>query len=251
MVLSPSITAPWHWFSAPLRLTIGPTSPATVTLAGTYYYGACVDTVPGESETTDNCSASVRMEVEEPAEHPDLEVGTPSVSDTSPSAGEEFTMSVTVRNSGDGGSAATTLRYYRSANATISTLDTEVGTDAVEALSASGTSAESNSLTAPSTAGTYYYGACVDSVTGESSTANNCSGSVQVTVSTEPSGPDLMVCAVSTFTGLGGTPPGGTIGVSAGVLNDGDESSPATTLRVYQSTDATITTADTQVARTP
>ena len=27
----PSITDPWHWFSAPLRLTIGPTSAATVT----------------------------------------------------------------------------------------------------------------------------------------------------------------------------------------------------------------------------
>ena len=38
------------------------------------------------------------------------------------------------------------------------------------------------SLTAPTTAGTYYYGACVDAVTGESDTADNCSSSVQVTV---------------------------------------------------------------------
>ena len=37
-------------------------------------------------------------------------------------------------------------------------------------------------LTAPSTAGTYYYGACVDAVTDESDTTNNCSSSVQVTV---------------------------------------------------------------------
>ena len=35
---------------------------------------------------------------------------------------------------GDGASAATTLQYYRSADATISSSDTEVGTDAVEAL---------------------------------------------------------------------------------------------------------------------
>ena len=35
---------------------------------------------------------------------------------------------------------------------------------------------------APSTPGTYYYGACVDAVTGESDTTNNCSGSVSVTV---------------------------------------------------------------------
>ena len=38
-------------------------------------------------------------------------------------------------------------------------------------------------LTAPSTVGTYYYGACVDAVPGESDTANNCSSAVPVTVS--------------------------------------------------------------------
>ena len=38
----------------------------------------------------------------------------------------------------------------------------EVGTDAVAELAPSGTSTESVSLTAPSTAGKYYYGACVD-----------------------------------------------------------------------------------------
>jgi len=77
---------------------------------------------------------------------------------------------------------STTLRYYRSTNATISTSDTSVGTDAVGALAASGTSAESISLTAPSSAGTYYYGACVDSVAGESDTDNNCSTGVRVSV---------------------------------------------------------------------
>ena len=49
-------------------------------------------------------------------------------------------------------------------------------------LAASGTSSESVALTAPSTAGTYYYGACVDAVVRESDTNNNCSASVQVTV---------------------------------------------------------------------
>ena len=41
-------------------------------------------------------------------------------------------------------------------------------------------------LTAPSAAGTYYYGACVDAVAGESDTANNCSTSVQLDVSEPP-----------------------------------------------------------------
>ena len=68
-------------------------------------------------------------------------------------------------NTGDGESPATTLRYYRSTDATITASDTAVGTDDVGVLSASGISAQSISLTAPATAGAYYYGACVDAVT--------------------------------------------------------------------------------------
>ena len=37
-------------------------------------------------------------------------------------------------------------------------------------------------LDAPATAGTYYYGACVDRVSGESDSRNNCSTAVTVTV---------------------------------------------------------------------
>jgi len=114
---------------------------------------------------------------------PDLVVSSPSVSDGSPSAGGTFTLRATVRNQGDGRSASTTLRYYRSSDSGISISDTQVGTDAVSALSASTSSSESISLTAPSSAGTYYYGACVDSVSGESNTGNNCSSAVRVTVS--------------------------------------------------------------------
>ena len=123
-----------------------------------------------------------------PEEHADLVVGSPSVNDNSPETEGSFTLSATVQNSGDGESPATTLRYYRSTDATITRSDTQVGTDAVGELSASGTSEESIDLTAPSTADTYYYGACVDAVTGESSTTNNCSSSVQVDV-TEPPPP--------------------------------------------------------------
>ena len=71
------------------------------------------------------------MTVEAPAQYPDLTVGSPTVSDSSPETGDSFTLSATVRNGGDGESAATTLRYYRSSNATITTSDTSVGTDAV------------------------------------------------------------------------------------------------------------------------
>ena len=121
---------------------------------------------------------------------PDLIVASPSVSDNPLTTGQSFTLRATVRNSGTGQSASTTLRYYRSSNSKISTSDTQVGTDSVSGLSASGTSAESISLNAPSSAGTYYYGACVDDVSGESDMDNNCSTGVRVVVAaSEYSGP--------------------------------------------------------------
>ena len=150
--------------------------------AGTYYYGACVDAVAGESDTDNNCSTAVRVTVGAAAS-PDLVVDALSwESSTGITAGGSFTLSVTVRNRGDGTSAATTLRFYRSTDSTITTSDTSVGTDSVSSLDASGSSWESISLTAPEEAGTYYYGACVDAVAGESNTTNNCSTSVEVTV---------------------------------------------------------------------
>ena len=113
---------------------------------------------------------------------PDLVVRSPAVSDSSPDAGASFTLSATVRNQGNGRSVSTTLRYYRSADATISAEDTQAGTDSVDGLPPSGASDESIGLTAPSSAGTYYYGACVDAVPGESSTGNNCSSGAAVTI---------------------------------------------------------------------
>ena len=227
--------------------SISLTAPST---AGTYYYNACVDAVAGESNTTNNCSfVSIAVTVVPEA---DLVVGSPSVTDSSPETGESFTLSATVGNDGDGAAAATTLRYYRSTDGTITTSDTEEGTDAMRGLSAGATSPESISLTAPSSAGTYYYGACVDAVTGESDTTNNCSSAVSVTVSAPPppppppAGPDVRVYAISVSTSPSGTGPGGSVGLSASVRNYGDVSSAATTLRYYRSTDATITTSDTE-----
>ena len=217
---------------------------------GTYYYGACVDDVTGESDTSNNCSSAVTIAVGVPPA-PDLVVGLPSVSNSSPLTGASFTLSATVRNQGSGPSAATTLRYYRSTDATITTGDTQVGTDAVGTLAASGTSAESIDLTAPSSAGTYYYGACVNSVTGESDTSNNCSSSVQVDVTEPPppSTPDLVVGSPSVSNSSPVT--GASFNLYATVRNQGSGPSAFTTLRYYRSTDATITTGDTQVGTDP
>ena len=93
-------------------LSAGATSPESISLtapssAGTYYYGACVDTVTGESDTTNNCSSAVSVTVSAPPPpppqtNPDLEVQSPSVNNNSLDTGASFTLSATVRNDGDG-----------------------------------------------------------------------------------------------------------------------------------------------------
>ena len=113
---------------------------------------------------------------------PDLIVASASVSDNTLTPAQSFTLNATVRNQGTAPAAATTVHYYQSPDATITADDSPVGTDTVSGLSADHTSAVSIDLTAPSSAGTYYYGACVASVDGESNTDNNCSPGVQVTV---------------------------------------------------------------------
>ena len=220
---------------------------------GTYYYGACVDAVTDESDTTNNCSASVQVAVLDARQPspgaPDLMVGSASVSDHGPDVGASFTVSATVSNTGDGASPATTLRYYRSVDTTITTSDTEVGTVALAGLPPSGSGSGSVDLTAPSSPGTYYYGACVDAVTDESDTANNCSASVQVAVldarQPSPGAPDLMVGSASVSDH--GPDVGASFTVSATVSNTGDGASPATTLRYYRSVNTTITRSDTEV----
>ena len=210
---------------------------------GTYYFGACVDSTSDESDTTNNCSAAVTVTVGA-APAPDLVVDTPTVSTSSPAAGASFTLSATVRNQGNGRSAFTTLRYYRSTDATITTGDMSESTDFVSGLDAQGSEAESISVTASSTPGTYYYGACVDSTSDEGDTTNNCSAAVTVTVGAAPA-PDLVVDTPTVD--ISAPVAGARFTLSATVRNQGNALSASTTLRYYRSADPTITTADTEV----
>ena len=215
-------------------------APPTV---GTYYYGACVDAVSGESNTGNNCSSAVEVMV---AKRPDLVVEQPSVNNPNLDAGASFTLSATVRNQGSGASGSTTLRYYRSTDSTITSSDTDVGMDEVGSLAPSGTSGESIPLNAPSTVGTYYYGACVDAVSGESNTGNNCSSAVEVMVAKRP---DLVVEQPSVNNP--NLDAGASFTLSATVRNQGSGASGSTTLRYYRSTDSTITSSDTEVGTKP
>ena len=114
------------------------------------------DETPEEEAETDSTSSE--------GARPDLIVQSPSVSAVMLTPGQEFTLNVTVHNQGDGQAAATMLHYYRSNNATITSSDTEVGTDEIGVLDASATSASSITLTAPTSVsaevGIYYGAVC-------------------------------------------------------------------------------------------
>ena len=132
-------------------------------------------------------------------------------------------------NVGDRRASETTLRYHRSADATITRSDAEEGTGAVDELAASGSSAESITLTAPSMVGTYHYGACVDAVPNESTTDNNCSAAARLTIS-EPRGFDLAVgVVVDTASPTKDEP----ITFTVTVRNRGDVTSPARSLEYW------------------
>jgi len=111
-------------------------------------------------------------------------VVTASVSDSTLAFEQPFTLRATVRNQGGGAPEPTVLFYYSSTDATITADDTQISADVVS-LETSNVVTQSLSLTAAAEAGTYYYGACVQSVSGEHNPDNNCSNAVRVTVSSE------------------------------------------------------------------
>ena len=69
----------------------------TAPAVGTYYYGACVDSVPGETDTTNNCIGAVKVTVVDPA-IPDLIVQPPRLSSSTVDPGDSFTLIANVWN---------------------------------------------------------------------------------------------------------------------------------------------------------
>ena len=117
---------------------------------------------------------------------PDLVVNTSSLSDSTLTPGQNFSMRLRVYNQGASRAGATRVRAYRSSDATISTSDAFLFQYPVTDLGPAQGSNFTPRFTAPSSAGTYYYGFCVDAVSGEVATNNNCSVGVRVTVAAAP-----------------------------------------------------------------
>ena len=153
--------------------------------SGTFYFGLCADAVSGESDTTNNCSQGVRVTVGGSGSGPDLVVSL-SESRVTVSPGGSFSYDRTVRNQGDAASAATRIRTYQSDNSTITTTDTQIGESPVPSLGPSQEASGTRTIRIPAgaSAGTTYVGDCVDAVSGESNTNNNCSSAIRVTIQT-------------------------------------------------------------------
>ena len=212
--------------------------------AGIYHYGACVDAVSEESDPANNCSSGVAVVVAVLAPDPELTVTNMRASETSVAPSGMLTLTATVGNTGVRSSPATTLRWYLSTDGTIETTDTPAGDGAVGSLESAASVTLMGTVTAPGTAGTHYYGACVDAVPEESDPANNCSAAVAVVVEGAPSpNPELIVTNMMVSRALAA--PSGMLTLTATVVNNGAGASPVTTLRWYLSTDGTIGTTDT------
>lgn len=220
-------------------VTNPPTIPASAS-PGSRFIGVILDI--SDSNTANNDSSGQDAAAIQVNGVPDLVVNSVAVSSATLFTGQSFTVNATVRNQGNGSSSSTTLRYYRSTNSIISSLDTQIGTDFVSGLSAGSSSAESLAATAPASAGTYWIGGCVDTVTNESATGNNCSSGVAITVLSRP---DLSVPMIAVHPTL--TRSGEPLAVNATVMNLGPGSASSTTLRYYLSTNAIISPLDTEM----
>ena len=155
------------------RVFVRVTAPKT---PGVYYYSACL----GDSVGEGNCRV-VKITVRDT--EPDLVIESIRAEPSNVLPGSQFKLHVSYRNQGALTSAETAVKYYRSANETFSDTDKLTATGERVPVTGKSTISRERTETAPENPGTYYYGACVESVPNESKIDNNCSKAVTVTVS--------------------------------------------------------------------
>lgn len=186
-----------------------------------------------------------------PAGAPDLEFSDVSPRSATVAPGDDVTVVFTIRNAGDKTSAATQTRAHQSRDDRITKSDRVVSNDIdIGAIRPSGTASVRLRIPVSSTAdpGTTYFGMCVDPVSRESDTSNNCSEAFKLTIGS--SGPDLTVPDVSptSIVAVAGGPP---IDLRFTVENVGNDDAPATSAKAYASMDETFTPADDLLATLP
>jgi len=198
-----------------------PTVPLS-TPQGNYFLLACANatgSVP-ESDASNNCLPSTgQVQVL----RTDLVVTSLFDPPSTVVAGNSFTVTDTVRNSGDSGSPSSITQYYFSRDDKRDSADLRLtGSRSVPPLDAGKDSSGPASLTVPlaTPAGTYFLLACADStgVVPESDEADNCfaaTGKVEV----KPPLPDLVVSFLQDP--LSSIPAGKSISISFAIQNQG------------------------------
>ena len=157
-------------------------APKTV---GTYYYGACIadnkcSTQPAKLTVTQPALKISSIKAGQKEAPPDAMKKRLTVAPGGP-----FDLSINILNEGKKPSDKTTVRFYRSTDAQIPTGDWEIRNAAIDIEKVEpGKSLENrrSRVWAPDAPGTYYYGACVDTVAPERNPDNNCSDTVEITV---------------------------------------------------------------------
>ena len=181
------------------------TAPET---SGTYAYIVCVDATPGDTDTINNCSQAIPITVEAQAptsippaakpdppqiQGPDLVIQSARVESPTVMIGGGVRLHITLTNQGTRAAEATTIRYYRSLDATISVEDTELRAVNVGQIGAGKSITTWALLLSPTVSGVYYYGACVDAVASESDTSNNCSAAIRVIAEAQGAGRKVLL----------------------------------------------------------
>ena len=164
---------------APTDVTMGDTAPS---IPATYYYYICVDALPEEQDTGDNCSQTpAKVTVQTTSDRGDID-GEEDVPEQAPQSHltfsfiaatptviefhETITISVAINNTGDTTVPSETVMVYRhlSETTTPESGGTSIGSITTGDLSAGATVQKSISTTAPPMTEKvyYYYYACID-----------------------------------------------------------------------------------------
>jgi len=172
---------------------------------------------------------------------PDLTIASLTVPDAG--AGQVVTATDTTRNAGGGASGASTTSYYLSANSVLDASDVLLGSRAVAPLAPGATDTGSASLTIPAgtPAGLYYVFAKADAgdAVGEVFESNNTLYALMRV------GPDFVIAALTV---PGTASAGATITVTDTTRNIAAGTAPASTTRLYLSTNASLDASDVPLA---
>ncbi|MGI9344993.1 MAG: hypothetical protein ACR2PW_01865, partial [Gammaproteobacteria bacterium] len=179
-----------------------------------------------------------------PADEWDFVVTNLSTNPDPVGTGLDFTLSATVSNApaSSSNTPSSTLTYYRYTDSTLATVaETFTDTVAIPAI-APGTVPATNtsiSLTAPSTAGSYYYGACMPTTGNDTDASNNCA---TATVTAVAPAWDFVVTNLATNLDPIGTGLDFTLSATVSNAAAANTNTPASTLTYYRYTDATLAT---------